>query len=186
MSLRPSVSNIYRKRWLLRIVAAIFCTVSAVSSCRTAGMSSADIGALARAGLLLGFDIDKDDDHRLYLEAAQWIGVPYRATGTTRAGVDCSGLTCGIYRNAYARQLSRNSGEQYSKDCITTVSRRSLRPGDLVFFSSPDAGEKISHVGIYLKEGKFIHASSSRGVVVDNIDAAYWSRTLVSCGRPRK
>lgn len=175
-----------RKRWLLRIVAAIFLIISTMSSCRTIGMSSADISALARAGLALGFDINKNDDHRLYLEAARWIGVPYRTAGDTRAGADCSGLTCGIYRNAYGRKLSRNSNEQYAKDCATTVSRRSLHPGDLVFFSSTGTDKKITHVGIYLKEGKFIHSSSLRGVVVDNLDAPYWSRRLVKCGRPHK
>ncbi len=160
----------------------------AVSSCRMSrDISSINFRELARASLILGFDIEENDNHQLYLEAAQWIGVPYKMAGTTKSGVDCSGLTCSLYAKIYDCRLSRSSKEQYSRDCVRTVSRKQLQPGDLVFFSSSGLSvEEIDHVGLYLKEGWFIHASSSRGVVVDNLATPYWSQKLVKCGRPQR
>ena len=60
-----------------------------------------DYRELAQAALRLDIDIDMDDNHRLYIESARWIGVPYRSGGTTRLGVDCSGFTSNIYRTVY-------------------------------------------------------------------------------------
>ena len=134
---------------------------------------------LARAGIILGFDIEEDDPHRLYIESASWIGTPYRY------GVDCSGFTCNIYRNVYGIKLQRNSRKQYEKDC-RSVSRKHLQPGDLVFFGSGGREANISHAGIYLKRNLFIHASSSQGVTVSSLDDRYWNQRWVSGGRVKK
>ena len=121
-----------------------------LSSCRT----SAPRQALARASILLGVDINMEDDHKLYLESAEWIGVPYRGGGNSKRGTDCSGLTYQIYRKVYRMQVPRNS-EDLRKES-TKVAKRNLREGDLVFFSSSRSKKKVAHVGIYLKNGKFI------------------------------
>ena len=75
-----------------------------LSSCRTSA-PRLDYQALARASILLGVDINMEDNHKLYLESAEWIGVPYRGGGDSKRGTDCSGLTYQIYRKVYRLSL---------------------------------------------------------------------------------
>lgn len=156
--------------------------VVSLSSCRSKA-PRLDYKALAHASILLGVDIDMKDNHQLYIEAAKWIGVPYKGAGDTKRGTDCSGLTCQIYREVYHKRLERSTDKQ--KKETTKVSRRNLQEGDLVFFSSRNSGRKVAHVGIYLKNGKFIHASTSRGVIVSHLDEPYYSKHWISGGRVR-
>jgi lipoprotein Spr len=170
------------------IVLCISCIVLTLFSCRSSRHGTrdadADLRQLVRAGIILGFDIEQDDPHALYLECASWVGTPYRFGGTTRAGTDCSGLTTNIYRNVYGISLQRNSRKQYEKNC-THVSRKHLQPGDLVFFGSGGRAANINHTGIYLKSDRFLHASSSRGVMVSSLDDRYWKQRWVGGGRVR-
>jgi len=153
--------------------------LSACSSKRN--VATTDYRALVRAAQTLGFDIDRTDDHPLFLEAASWVGTPYKYGGNTRQGVDCSGLTCQIYDRVYGIRLSRRSIDQYRKDFPAKIKRNALRQGDLLFFSSPKSKGKCGHVGIYLKGQRFIHAGS-RGVVVDNLDSRYWRQHWIGGG----
>ena len=107
-------------------------------------------------------DIDAKDNHRLYIEVADWIGTPYRHGGTTRKGTDCSGFTSAVYKKVYRHKLKRSSEEQRTKNC-RKVAKRNLKEGDLVFFHNGRKKRKATHVGIYLKDGRFVHASTSRG-----------------------
>lgn len=170
------------------IVLCFSCIVLTLFSCRSSRHGTrdadADLRQLVRAGIILGFDIEQDDPHALYLECASWVGTPYRFGGTTRAGTDCSGLTTNIYRNVYGISLQRNSRKQYEKNC-THVSRKHLQPGDLVFFGSGGRAANINHTGIYLKSDRFLHASSSRGVMVSSLDDRYWKQRWVGGGRVR-
>ncbi|WP_294453673.1 C40 family peptidase [uncultured Bacteroides sp.] len=151
------------------------------SSCGTRRLNY-DFRDLAAAAIRLDMDIDLKDNHKLYLEAADWIGTPYRYGGTTKKGVDCSGLTMSIYRTVYRKKLSRNSEEQRDKDC-QRVLKRNLREGDLVFFHNGKKKRRASHVGIYLKDGRFIHASTSVGVVVSSLNERYYSSHWLQGGR---
>ena len=139
---------------------------------------------LARAGLALGFDIEEHDNWQLMIESSKWLGVPYKYGGNTKAGVDCSGFTTAIYKSVYGKNLHRRSVDKYTKDC-RNVRRTGLSSGDLVFFATSggkNTVDNISHVGIYLKDNKFIHASSSRGVVLDNLDTKYYVQHCVAGG----
>ena len=169
------------KQSLIRLLPLIFITVS-FASCRTQA-PALDYRALAQASIKLGMDIDFDDNHALYLAAAEWIGVPYRSGGNNKYGTDCSGLTTQIYRTVYHRILPRSSKEQIKKS--KRLSRHKLREGDLVFFSSPRSRKTVAHVGIYLKNGKFIHASTSQGVIVSDLDEDYYRRYWMRGGRIR-
>ena len=135
-----------------------------LSSCRTSA-PRLDYQALARASILLGVDINMEDNHKLYIASAEWMGV-YQ-----------------IYRKVYRTQVPRNT-EDLRKES-TKVAKRNLREGDLVFFSSSRSRKKVAHVGIYLKNGKFIHASTSKGVIVSRLSEDYYTRHWISGGRIR-
>lgn len=152
-----------------------------LSSCHTSA-PRLDYRALARASVQLGMDIGPKDNHRLYLTAAEWIGTPYRSGGHTKRGTDCSGLTGEIYRKVYRVRLPRSTGEQLA--ACRKVARRGLKEGDLVFFHNGKSRKKVTHVGIYLKDDKFVHASTSRGVIVSSLDENYWRRCWMRGGRP--
>ena len=142
-----------------------------------------DYKELARASIRLGMDIDMKDNHQLYVESSKWLGVPYRGGGNNKRGIDCSGLTSQLYKKVYHKKLQRNSNDQRTKDCHK-ISKRNLREGDLVFFHNGRKKRKASHVGIYLKDNKFIHSSTSRGVIISSLDEEYYRKHWLSGGRP--
>lgn len=148
----------------------------------TGGKVSAS--AVRKAASALGVTYSHADNPTLLQACAEWLGVPYVYGGNTKDGVDCSGFTCQIYRSVYGKKLHRRSRDQHEKD-VRHKSRSRLRQGDLVFFSSPSSSGSCGHVGIYLKENKFIHVSSSRGVVVDCLDGKYWTRNWLGGGEAR-
>ncbi len=133
-----------------------------------------DPGLLARAR-----GIANPMERALVEEAAGWIGTPYLYGGTTRAGADCSGLVMEVYREVCGVKLPRSSAAQ-SRWCAP-VEPEKMQPGDLVFFSADS--EQVSHVGMFIGDGRMIHASSSRGVMVSALDNPYWLSRFYSIGR---
>lgn len=115
---------------------------------------------------------------RIVQTSMQYIGVPYVFGGTTPGGFDCSGYVRYVFANA-GIYLPRMADEQY--EVGIPVSTEELVPGDLVFFSTYEYGP--SHVGIYLGEGSFINASSSRGVAVDSLYSSYWGSCYIGARR---
>lgn len=170
-----------KKRYFLQFI-LLLGLIASLSSCRTSA-PRLDYQALARASILLGVDINMEDNHKLYLEAADWIGVPYRGGGDSKRGADCSGLVYQVYRKVYRTQVPRNT-EDLKKES-NKVAKRNLREGDLVFFTSSRSKNKVAHVGIYLKNGKFIHSSTSKGVIVSNLNENYYTKHWISGGRIR-
>ncbi|MEE4177228.1 MAG: NlpC/P60 family protein [Bacteroides sp.] len=128
----------------------------------------------------LGYSLGGYEDPVLIREVSSWLGTPHRYAGTTREGADCSGFVMEVFRTVYQVSLPRSSAEMASK--ARTVSKVRLQEGDLVFFRT-SGGRKISHVGIYLSTNKFIHASSSRGVIVSDLNEPYYRRTFAHAGR---
>ena len=107
------------------------------------------------------------------------IGKKYKWGATGPNSFDCSGLTSYIYKNGVGINLPRTSVAQ-SKVGIK-VSKAELKSGDLVFFNT--SGKGISHVGMYIGDSKFIHASSSKGVRIDNLNSSYYKSRFVSGSR---
>lgn len=120
-------------------------------------------------------------ERTLVKEATAWLGTPYKYGGNTRSGVDCSGFVYHVFRNSLDITLPRNSGKQH--DYCRKISKKDLSTGDLVFFATTRGSSKVSHVGLYVGDGKMIHASTSRGVVCQNLSDDYYTRTFVSAGR---
>lgn len=118
---------------------------------------------------------------RLYKVATSWIGTPYSYGGHGSSGVDCSGLVMEVYKEVYGIQLHRNSAEIFQKDCVE-IPRNEIVEGDLVFFTN-DSGSRINHVGIYLDDDKFVHSSSSKGVVISDLKQNYYVKRFYKAGR---
>lgn len=118
-------------------------------------------------------------------EARKYLGTRYKYAGNDKKGIDCSGLTCQAYKAAGVK-LPRVAGDQVSAG--KPVSAQQLQPGDLVFFKASTKGSsKITHVGIVTEVSKdnarFIHASTSKGVIENDLLTGYWKPLLVKAVR---
>ncbi len=121
------------------------------------------------------------DVKALLAEADRYKGVPYVFGGNTPRGFDCSGYTKYVFAKA-GITLPRLADEQY--EVGQNVSRSNLRPGDLVFFETYEPG--ASHSGIYVGNGKFISATTSRGVAIADLDSGYWHERYLGARRVMK
>ena len=110
--------------------------------------------------------------------AYSMLGVPYMFGGISPGGFDCSGFVCYVFGKA-GISLPRMADSQYY--ALTHIPRGNLRTGDLVFFETYCPGP--SHVGIYVGDGKFIHASSSKGISVAEVFTGYWGARYLGAGR---
>lgn len=112
----------------------------------------------------------------LVLSAMQFLGVRYRFGGTSEAtGFDCSGFTRHVFENSVGLLLPRRSSEQANAPGLLAIRQDDLKPGDLVFFNTMRSA--FSHVGIYVGEGKFIHAPRTGSTVrVEDMRQDYWTR----------
>lgn len=165
----------------------ILLTISALTSCastkKTASYSSSDKVERKNIEHKLGFTVPANDPNKtLYAEAASWIGVPYKYGGMTKRGTDCSGLTFQLHKSTYNTTLRRTAAEM-ARYNVKTIKKNELMPGDLVFFATSNNKKEVTHVGVYLKDNFFIHASSIAGVVVNNLNEDYYKKRLIKCGR---
>jgi cell wall-associated NlpC family hydrolase len=113
--------------------------------------------------------IQKIKANEILSTAAKYKGVPYVFGGTTPRGFDCSGYVQYVFKQRGAN-LTRTADTQFLEGMALRKSQ--LKPGDLVFFSTYEAG--ASHVGIYAGDGKFWNATSSRGVMLSQLNDSYW------------
>ena len=127
--------------------------------------------------LLLDTEIEQIQNVNLYTGIDEWLGTKYQLGGATKSGIDCSALVQILYVTQYGINLPRTAREQY--DATERISRTNLKEGDLVFFNTQGG---VSHVGIYLQNNKFVHASSS-GVTISDLFDAYWERRFIGVGR---
>ncbi len=111
------------------------------------------------------------------------VGTPYRYGGNTpQTGFDCSGLIGFVYRDAAGIQLPRSTREMVAQR-TPRVASDALQSGDLVFFATNGA-RQVNHAGIYVGEGRFVHAPSSGGTVrLDRLDQAYWRNSFLEARR---
>jgi probable lipoprotein NlpC len=119
---------------------------------------------------------------RLISTAESYLGTPYRFQGLSRQGLDCSGLIYVSFRDALNIPVPRSSEQLYA--WTQKISPVELKPGDLVFFNT--TGRGISHVGIYVGLGSFIHSASQgdlTGVIFSQLGENYYARTFVGVGR---
>ena len=127
--------------------------------------------------LLLDMEVEQIQNLHLFRVIDEWIGTHYKLGGSNKDGIDCSAFMQVIFSTLYGINLPRTAKEQYHLS--KRISRTELKEGDLVFFNTTGG---ISHVGMYLQNNKFVHASSS-GVTISDLFDDYWMRKLIGVRR---
>jgi len=107
-----------------------------------------------------------------------WLGSPYKYGGCTKDGTDCSGMVYTFYKEIYGIELPRSSNEIYLK--ARKIDESQAKPGDLVFFAIKN--NQVSHVGMYTNDRKFIHSSTSKGVIISSLNEPYYKERLKGFG----
>ena len=127
---------------------------------------------------IMGVALSTTSNVKLFQFVYDWIGTPYHFGGSSRKGIDCSGFTKELYSKVFNLTIKRNSRDIFSM--VSPVRKEDLQEGDLVFFKIHS--RSISHVGIYLGDGKFAHASI-KGVAIGNLSDGYYSKYFYKGGR---
>ena len=124
------------------------------------------------------------DNEKLYTTIDKWIGVPYKFGGKSMSGIDCSNFTCFLMREVFAFPPNYYLPSSKLAEQGVKIDLKDAREGDLVFFSI-NQNSKISHVGIYLKNNYFVHASTSKGVIISSLSEEYYKKRFVTTKRVR-
>jgi lipoprotein Spr/probable lipoprotein NlpC len=136
-------------------------------------------GSIAeKYSVIVGVDKSDIQNGRLYAFIDQWMGTPYKFGGQDKDGMDCSGLAQLLEQEVFGVNIPRSTGQQ-----INVIKRKyeeELAEGDLVFFDYD--GKKFSHVGVYLQNGYYVHASSSKGVTITKLHDPYTYKYFSRCG----
>ncbi|MEE1885652.1 C40 family peptidase [Pedobacter flavus] len=114
----------------------------------------------------------------LYNFITNWTGTPYKLGGFDKKGIDCSGFALQLQKQIYNKQLPRRSVDQ--SNVIKSKNLDKLKEGDLIFFSF--GGKEIDHVGVFLNGNYFVHASTTRGVIVDDLSLPIYQKSLIKAG----
>ena len=166
-------------RYIWRVVPAI-ALATLLSACSTPGNNTARAEkheVKNQSGFLLQASQDEfeqmvrnvDVKTKIMDQYADWKGVRYRMGGDTKRGIDCSAFVQRTFREQFGLDLPRSTSGQ--QDTGSKIARNKLRPGDLVLFRAGSTGR---HVGIYLGNNNFVHASTSSGVMISNLNDSYW------------
>ena len=126
----------------------------------------------------LNLELTKKDNIKLYQFVADWLGTPHKLGACQKSAIDCSCFVALLYEQVYNKKLPRTAAEMDKQS--KHVRKSNLEEGDLVFFKIKSS--KVSHVGVYLKDGWFAHVSNSRGVMINNLEEAYYDRYYVGGG----
>lgn len=126
------------------------------------------------------FNIALTPREKILFEVIKYLDTPYKYGGNTQKGIDCSAFTLQVYQNSIAVDLPRSAKEQF--DIGEEINKDDLKFGDLVFFNTRRRSNP-GHVGIYLGENQFVHASRTLGVTVSSIDDTYYKKRYVGARR---
>jgi lipoprotein Spr/probable lipoprotein NlpC len=128
----------------------------------------------------LGIPLNGTEDKQLILAINKWMGTPHRMGGCSKKGMDCSCFVKTVYRDVYGINLNRSSVSIYYND-LSPIRKRDLQEGDILSFKI--RGKRISHVGIYLKDNKFVHSSRKYGVMISDMNEKYYQKRFFGAGR---
>lgn len=136
---------------------------------------------MADYAAILGVSEREISNKPLFSFIDSWMGSPHRLGGENKSGIDCSRFVGLLYEDVYGQNLQRTSRDM--GDNVKRKYEKGLKEGDLVFFSF--RGKNIDHVGVYLANGKFIHVSTRRGVIISNLRDDWYYRYFVRAGTPK-
>jgi murein DD-endopeptidase / murein LD-carboxypeptidase len=168
-----------------KVIVAILLIISFVSTqaqtINQGQKSTADPDNLSKDyfGQIMGVALSATSNLKLYQFVYDWIGTPYRLGGDTKKGIDCSGFAFQLYSKVFNTVIGSNSRNIFSM--VNPINKDELAEGDLVFFKI--GSRSITHMGVYIGNNKFAHASSSRGVMISDLDEPYWKRYYYKGGR---
>ena len=128
--------------------------------------------------MMMNVDVENVTGSSIYSFIDDWFGTKYRMGGTTKKGVDCSAFSGALLSSVYSFAVPRTAREQYYM--TERLSKEDLMTGDLVFFNTRGG---VSHVGVYLTNGHFVHSSSSQGVTISSLNDNYYSAKYIGGGR---
>lgn len=117
----------------------------------------------------------------LLSQMEKWYGTQYCFGGSTDSCIDCSSFTQVILRDVYNVKIPRNAQQQF--DARTKIEVENLKEGDLVFFNTVSASMIITHVGVFVCNNKFVHASTSKGVTISDLSEKYFAKAFRGAGR---
>lgn len=129
-------------------------------------------------GQVLNIEVEKLTNDSLYQFIEKWLGTPYHFGGTSNAGIDCSGFSGMLHKNIFGAVLPRTAKDQY--ESCTKLETSEMKEGDLVFFNTRGG---VSHVGVYLANGYFVHASTKYGVIISSLNEGYYKQRFIGAGR---
>jgi hypothetical protein len=177
---------------LKKFLCLFFCLAMAcaISSCalfkpadtETQGLSPEDRAFYSTYSKKFGIRFAGTENKELIRTIDEWMGVPYRLGGCSKSGIDCSCFVQMIYSGVFGIELRRSSCDMFGD--VRLVAAGDIREGDLLFLKGP--GSKISHVGIYLKDNKFVHVTTARGVVISSLQEGYYRKFFHAAGRVAK
>ncbi|GGO75612.1 lipoprotein NlpC [Marinobacterium nitratireducens] len=171
---QPSSQPGYRWRALVPVALAALL----LQGCAGKAPSPADTTS-ARPVAVKQQNVGNNIISRLYAQHESWRGTPYRLGGESRSGIDCSALIQLTFRDQFDLELPRTTADLVKIGA--PVPKKELAAGDLVFFRT---GRRTRHAGIYIEDGRFLHASSRKGVIISRLDNPYWSRHYWTARRP--
>lgn len=175
---RVEIRKKYAVRMVMLFMAIVSCSM-VMTGCHSTKRASGDKDHVTETVRISGL---KGIQKKIVEEALSWRGTPYKYAGSDKKkGTDCSGMVIRVYQDAAGIKLPRSSREQAS--FCKKIGRKSVRPGDLVFFATGKKNTVISHVGIMIDDVRFVHASTRKGVIVSEVTEPYYERTFRMYGR---
>lgn len=174
------MTRLYTLFWRTAGISLILLIIISTASCKSHGPhQEKDID---KKDAVVRIKDNKTPNNRIVDEALTWMDTPYGyAMSEKGQGTDCSGMVMRVYLDIAGIKLPRNSAKQ--AEFCQRLKVDDVVAGDLVFFATGKDTERISHVGIMLDDVNFIHASTSKGVVISKVNSPYYTRTFKMYGR---
>ncbi|MEO8412705.1 MAG: NlpC/P60 family protein [Ginsengibacter sp.] len=138
-------------------------------------------GLQYKYAMLMDVEVESLKNLSLFGFIDDWFGTSYHLGGTTKNGIDCSALTGSLLLAVYGFVVPRTARMQYK--ATEHIRKNDLKEGDLVFFHTHGRGRVVTHVGLYLDNSHFVHASSSQGVTISSLDDGYYAKRFICGGR---
>ena len=162
---------------MIKLVVVIVCTIL-LTSCSSAPYYSSRNTSIKVSATRVDLNDSEKVKQILNQQYNDWRNVRHRMGGTTKNGIDCSGLVYQTYRTKLGINMPRST--DYQSKTGRAITQEQLKAGDLVFFKT---GIFSRHVGMYIDEGNFLHVSTRKGVMISNLQDPYWSDTYWKANR---